>query len=85
MGIMGVKGQVDAIESMGVSHRATSRTPHLPVDVSQIKKKIQAQVMALGAKHSRANSSLSTLDGKFVRMEQESAAGHQHMVQFLMT
>ena len=36
--------------------------------------------MDLGAKHFRANSSLSTLDGKFVPMDQESIAGHQHMV-----
>ena len=80
MGIMGVKGRVDAIESMGVSHGASSTTPHPPVDVSAMINKLQAQVMELGAKHSNANSSLSTLDGKFVRMEQESTAGHQHMV-----
>ena len=36
--------------------------------------------MELGAEHSRANSCLSTLDGKFVCMEQESTAVHQHMV-----
>ena len=80
MGIMGVKGRVDTIESMGVSHGASSTTPHSPVDVSLMIKKIHAQVMELGAKHSRANSSLSTLDGTFVRMEQKSTAGHQHMV-----
>ena len=80
MGIMGVKGRVDAIESMDVSHGASSTTPHPPVDVSPMIKKIQAQVMELGAYHSRANSSLSNLAGKFVRMEQGATAGHQHMV-----
>ena len=80
MGIMGVKGRVDAIEGMGVSHGASSTTPHPPVVVSPMIEKIQAQVMELGAYHSRANSSLSTLDGKFVRMEQEATAGHQYMV-----
>ena len=80
MGIMGVKGRVDAIESMGVSHGASSTTPHPPVDVSPMIKKNQAQVVELGAKHSCAHASLSTLDGKFVRMEQESDAGHQRIV-----
>ena len=77
MGIMGVKGRVDAIESIGVSHGARATTPHPPVDVSPMIKEIHTQVMELGAKHSRNNSFLSTLDGKFVRMEQESTAGHQ--------
>ena len=80
IGIIGVKGRVDAIESMAVSHRAICTTPYPPVDVSRMIKQIQAQVMELGAKHSRASSSLSTLDGKFFRMEQESAAGHQHII-----
>ena len=80
MGIDGVKDRVDAIESMAVSHGAICTTPYPPVDVSPMIGKIQAQVMELGAKHSRANSSLSTLDGKFFRMEQESAAGHQHII-----
>ena len=65
---------------MGVSHGASCTTPHPPVDVSPRIREIQAQVMELGAKHSCANSSLFPLDGKCVRMEQESTAGYQHMV-----
>ena len=80
MGILGVKGRVDAVESTGVSHRASSTTLHPPVDVSPMIKNLHPQVLKLGAKQTRALASLSTPDGKFVCKEHESAEGHQHMV-----